>query len=105
MECSHNIIVSVNEDFLFVGKDNFAATVFWKKDSVSNLHHEWSHSSVLKSFSWSDSQDCSLIELISLASRSKDNSSLGLGESFCLSDDNTIEKWSEGFEREHLDYL
>ena len=101
VEGSHNIIVSVDKQFLFVGKDKLASAILWEKDSVSDLNHRGTDGSVLHGFSWSARNDDTLVEFLFL-SGCEDDSSLGLGDGLCLSDNNAVEEWSESFEREHF---
>ena len=47
MQSSHNIIVSVDKQFLLIMQDNFASTIFGKEDSVTNTDQWFANVSVI----------------------------------------------------------
>ena len=101
---THNIVIPVNEDFLFICQDNFASAILGQKHCVTNVHHCFTNSSIFKGFAWSHSQDRSLVQFLFLA-RCKNNSALCFGNCLGLSHDYAIQKGSQCFEREHFSVL
>ena len=72
VEGSHNIVISVDKQLLFVGKNDLASTILWQKNGVSDLDHCFTDSSVLKCFSWSNGEDDTLVEFLFLSRCEKD---------------------------------
>jgi hypothetical protein len=101
VEGAHDIIISVDEEFLFTFEDNFAASVLGKEDGVSNLNVNGTNASVLHNLARTDGNDLTEVKDFTLVSGSEDDSTLGLGDGFSLLDNYTVEEGLEGLEGEH----
>jgi hypothetical protein len=101
VEGSKDVIVAVDEEFLLVGQNHLAATVLGKEHRVSHLHQVRACCPIIHGLAWPDGDDSAEVELLLLAG-SENDTSLGLGESLGLLDDDAIEHGSDGFECKHL---
>ena len=105
MEGAHDVIVSINEQFLVVSKGHSAATVLGEKHSVANLYKHLADAAIFHWLSGPASNDGAEVELVLGLATSEDDASLSLGEGFSLFDDDAVEQGSESFEREHFYFL
>ena len=89
VESADDVFVSVDEKFLFVGKNYFWATVLWKEHNVSDFDVQSANLTVFERFAWSNCDNCALVKLFAFWS-SQDDASFGLCDSFCLFDDYSV---------------
>jgi hypothetical protein len=64
VESTHNVLVSVNEEFLLSFEHNFASTILWQQYSVTNFHSHCSELTIVKNFARSNCDDLAEIKLI-----------------------------------------
>ena len=102
MKGAHDVIVSINEQFLVISKGHSAATVLGEKHRVANFDEHLADAAIFHWLSGAASNDGTEVELILRFATSEDDASLSLGEGFSLFDDDAVEQGSESFEREHF---
>ena len=89
MEGAHDVIVAIDVELCVISEDDLAATVLGEEDRVANLHQCRSHTAILEILAWTDGQDSAEVESL-LALALEDDATLGLGDRFCLLDDDTV---------------
>ena len=104
MECSHDIVITVDEDLNLSSEGDFAATIFGEEDGIAFLDKGGAERSVLKGLAGSNGDNSAVVELL-FGSWREDNSSLSHGLGFGLSDNNSVEERSKRLEREHLQLI
>ena len=100
MEGSHNVIISVDVNLLFISESDLAATVLGEEDSVSNGDHSGSEGAGFHGLAGADSEDFTVVKH-NIGFLAENDTRLGLGNGFCLFDDDSVQERSEGFEGDH----
>ena len=102
MQGAHNVIISVDEELLFVGEGHFAATVLREQYSVADTDEGLAQTAVLESLARSACNDRAEVQFLVRLARGQDDAGFCLGLGCGLLDDDAVEEGSESSEREHF---
>ena len=100
MEGSHDVVVAVDEKFLFVGESHLGTAVFGKENLIADLDESLANGTVLLVSAGADSNDCAKVEAFFFA-RGENNTTLGLGDGLSFLDNNSVEQGSHSSECKH----
>ena len=100
VESSHDVVVAVDEKFLFVGENHLGATVLGKENLVANFDERLANGTVFLVSAGTHSDNCAEIETF-LFSGGKNDAALGLGDGFGFLDNDAVEQGSHSSECKH----
>jgi len=100
-ECSHDVVVSVQEVILVVTHGDLGAAVLGEEDGVTLLDGAWADGAVIKSATGAGCDDLAKVELV-LVALGEEDAALGLGWCLSLLNEYAVHKWSKFLECNHL---